>query len=148
MNVLDTALHLLQSRQKYFSLPQPFYNSAKVFELDLAGIFYAHWLFAGMSSEIATPGSYLTFNIGRTSIVVLRDHRGDIRAFFNTCRHRGSRFASRNTGSCANTSSARPTNGRMTYQASFFVRAGCTPISTPTPKGTLSSPCMHGTWED
>ena len=31
--MLDTALHLLQSRQKYFSLPQPFYNSAKVFEI-------------------------------------------------------------------------------------------------------------------
>jgi phenylpropionate dioxygenase-like ring-hydroxylating dioxygenase large terminal subunit len=92
MDMPETALHLLQSRQKYFSLPQPFYNSTKIFKLDLAGIFYTRWLFAGMSSEIATPGSYLTFNIGRTSIVVLRDHDGDIRAFFNTCRHRGSKI--------------------------------------------------------
>lgn len=92
MNMPETVLHSLQSRQKYFSLPQPFYNGAEIFKLDLSGIFHTHWLFAGMSSEVETPGSYLTFNIGRTSIVVLRDHDGDIRAFFNTCRHRGSKI--------------------------------------------------------
>ncbi len=92
MDMRKEALALLQSRQKYFTLPQPFYNNPEIFDLDLKAIFVTHWLFAGMSSEIATPGSYLTVNIGRTSIVVVRDHGGDVQAFFNTCRHRGSKI--------------------------------------------------------
>ncbi len=92
MDVRNEALNLLRSRKKYFSLPQPFYNSPGIFNLDLGGIFNGHWIFAGMSSEIATPGSYLTLSIGRSSIVVARDHDGEIRAFFNTCRHRGSKI--------------------------------------------------------
>src|SRR3982074_983160 len=74
MDTRQDALNLLRSRQKYFSLPQSFYNSPAIFDLDLSAIFQTHWIFAGMSSEIATPGSYLTLSIGRTSIVVLRDH--------------------------------------------------------------------------
>jgi len=92
MDTRQNALNLLQSRQKYFSLPQTFYNNPAIFDLDLSAIFETHWIFAGMSSEIAGPGSYLTLSIGRSSIVVLRDHDGEIRAFFNTCRHRGSRI--------------------------------------------------------
>lgn len=92
MDARKEVSNLLRSRRKYFSLPQPFYNSSEVFDLDLAAIFQARWIFAGMSSEITTPGSYLTLNIGRTSIVALRDHDGEIRAFFNTCRHRGSKI--------------------------------------------------------
>src|ERR1700751_1428154 len=86
MDTRQDTLDLLRSRQKYFSLPQPFYNSRAIFDLDLSAIFQTHWIFAGMSSELATPGSYLTLNIGRSSIVVLRDHDGEIRAFYNTCR--------------------------------------------------------------
>lgn len=92
MDARKEALSLLRSRKRYSSLPQPFYNSPEIFDLDLAAIFQARWIFAAMSSEIAAPGSYLTLNIGRTSIVVLRDHDREIRAFFNTCRHRGSKI--------------------------------------------------------
>lgn len=92
MDAQKATLNLLRSRQKCYSLPQPFYNDREIFDLDLAAIFNTRWIFAGMSSEIATPGSYLTLNVGRSSIVVLRDHDGDVRAFFNTCRHRGSKI--------------------------------------------------------
>jgi Rieske 2Fe-2S family protein len=92
MDVRQDALNQLRSRQKQFSLPQSFYNSRSIFDLDLSAIFQPRWIFAGMSSEIATPGSYLTLDVGRTSVVVLRDHEGGLRAFFNTCRHRGSKI--------------------------------------------------------
>src|SRR5258708_38743681 len=83
--------NLLETRQKFFTLPQPFYNDPGFYQVDLDGIFYRRWILAGFECEIAAPGDYLTLTIGRSSIVVLRDDAGGVRAFFNTCRHRGSK---------------------------------------------------------
>lgn len=83
---------LLASRRKLFSLPQAFYNDPGIFQLDLETVFYQRWIFAGAECEIPKPGDYLTFGIGPTPIVVLRDQTGAVQAFYNTCRHRGSKI--------------------------------------------------------
>ena len=82
-------LDLLKSRKQFFTLPQRFYSDPAFYELDLELIFNKQWIFAGTACEIASPGQYFTLTIGRTPIIVLRDRAGEIRAFFNTCRHRG-----------------------------------------------------------
>lgn len=83
-------LALLGNRKKQYSLPQPFYTDPELYELDLAGIFERHWIFAGLECELPAAGDYLVTSIARSSVVVLRNSAGQIRAFFNTCRHRGS----------------------------------------------------------
>jgi Rieske 2Fe-2S family protein len=93
--------HLLRSRRKRHSLPQPFYNDAGFFSLDLQTIFYRHWLFAGVACEIPEPGNFFTIEVGPTSIIVVRDRSHEIRAFFNTCRHRGSRICTARKGRVA-----------------------------------------------
>jgi phenylpropionate dioxygenase-like ring-hydroxylating dioxygenase large terminal subunit len=85
-------LDALTSRKKFFSLPQPFYNDDACFALDLEGIFDRHWIFAGVSCLIPKPGDYFTLSIGKTSVIVIRDRSQGIRAFHNTCRHRGSKI--------------------------------------------------------
>ena len=88
----STVRELLATRREFFSLPQAFYTDAELFNLDLEAIFYKRWIFAGVECEIANPGDYFTLSIGPTPIVVLRDQSGAVRAFFNTCRHRGSKI--------------------------------------------------------
>lgn len=83
---------LLATRRKFFSLPQAFYTDRQVFDLDLEMIFHRRWIFAGAECEIPNAGDYFTLAIGATPIVVVRDHEGAIGAFFNTCRHRGSKI--------------------------------------------------------
>lgn len=46
------AAEMLQSRERTFSLPQPFYNDERVFQLDMQEIFHKEWLIAGMTCEI------------------------------------------------------------------------------------------------
>ena len=92
MSTRSQMLNLLATREKCFTLPNRFYNDPEFYALDLEGIFYRRWIFAGLECEIASPGEYITLDIGRSSIVVLRDEAGAVRAFFNTCRHRGSRI--------------------------------------------------------
>jgi phenylpropionate dioxygenase-like ring-hydroxylating dioxygenase large terminal subunit len=50
------------------------------------------WLVAGLSYRAASPGQYFTFDQLDRSVIVLRDKAGVLRAFHNTCRHRGTRL--------------------------------------------------------
>jgi phenylpropionate dioxygenase-like ring-hydroxylating dioxygenase large terminal subunit len=83
---------LLAERRHGFSLPQAFYTDPAVHEADLEAIFYRRWLFAAVSCELAEPGAFVTLTVGQSPILVLRDDGGTLRAFFNTCRHRGARI--------------------------------------------------------
>jgi glycine betaine catabolism A len=89
---------LFDARRDGFALPQSLYVSPDAHEFDLEAIFQRSWLQAGIEGEIPNPGDYLTFSVGRNSIVVLRDQRGGINAFFNTCRHRGAQICGEKNG--------------------------------------------------
>lgn len=89
---------LLAERRPGFSLPQAFYTDDALLEGDLEAVFGTEWLFACNICEIPRPGDYLTLEIGRNPVIILRDRDGGIRAFHNTCRHRGSRICSQEKG--------------------------------------------------
>jgi len=98
MDTRSEMLGLLRSCRDGFSLPQPFYHSPDFFRLDLELIWSRDWLFVGHDCEISNPGTFFTFQIGDYPVVVVRDLEGRIRAFHNTCRHRGSRVCTTDKG--------------------------------------------------
>ena len=59
---------MLQSRERTFSLPQPFYNDERLFKIDMQEIFHKEWLIAGMTCEIPAKGNYLTLQIGEVQV--------------------------------------------------------------------------------
>jgi len=77
-------------RQIERTLPSTAYFDPAHYELELQKIFYRQWIYLCRSDAIAEPLAYRTFEIGSQPIVVLRDESGTLRAFLNTCRHRGS----------------------------------------------------------
>lgn len=83
---------ILDQRREGFTLPQEFYTEDAFHRLDIDAVFNNEWIFACNSCEIRNPGDYLTLDIGGTSVIVLRNPDGEVKAFFNTCRHRGSRL--------------------------------------------------------
>ena len=99
MDARDGMLELLRSRRDGFSLPRPFYVDPDVFRIDMETIWRRDWLFVGHNCELADPGSFLTVEVGDHPVVVVRDLEGKIRAFHNTCRHRGSRICAADRGS-------------------------------------------------
>ncbi len=85
-------LGLVQRRRPGYSLDAPFYTSPAIFELDLEIIFGRHWIYVGVEPDVPEPGDTMVVEIGRYSILVLRDDEMEIRAFHNVCRHRGARL--------------------------------------------------------
>jgi glycine betaine catabolism A len=93
---------LVERRQDGYSLEAPFYGSQEVFDLDMDAIFGRHWLFCATEAEIPEAGDYVTIDLGRYSLIVLRDDDEEVRAMHNVCRHRGSRLLEDPCGSVGN----------------------------------------------
>lgn len=100
-SVRKTAAAMLIKRKPNYSLEQPFYNDERIYRLDIQEIFEKEWIFAGMTCEIPTKGNFITLNIGENPIVIVRGTEGAVHAFFNVCRHRGSRLCVTEKGKVA-----------------------------------------------
>ncbi len=55
-------------------------------------VFTRVWHIGGMASDLEETGDYLCHNIGRESVLMIRQQDGSVRAFFNACLHRGNRL--------------------------------------------------------
>ncbi|WP_288479311.1 glycine-betaine demethylase subunit GbcA, partial [uncultured Pseudomonas sp.] len=92
---------MLRTRERTYSLPQPFYNDERLFQIDMQEIFGKEWLIAGMTCEIPTKGNFITLQLGDNPILVVRGAEGKVHAFHNVCRHRGSRLCVSDKGKVA-----------------------------------------------
>lgn len=99
--ISDRVLRSLRERAPGMGLTREFYTDAEIFELDLQQVFYKDWLFVAHSAELPETGSYLTLQIGAYPILLTRAADGVIRAFVNTCRHRGARVCPEASGKAA-----------------------------------------------
>lgn len=89
---------LVERSRPGYSLEQPFYTDPDVFALDLERVTFRHWQYAGHVSRLSRPGDYFLYDLAGESLVILRGHDGPVRAFFNVCRHRGSRVCLEEAG--------------------------------------------------
>ncbi len=86
-----TDLSALLARQpKGRPLLQEFYRDPAIFRRDVDRILLRHWLCAGHVSRIPEKGDYFLFDIADESLIIVRGRDGEVRAFANVCRHRGS----------------------------------------------------------
>src|SRR3546814_17741670 len=60
------------------------------------------WLVGGRSDDIKEPGDYICTEIGKESVLIVRQHDGSVRAFPNVCLHRGNRLRPEGLGNAEN----------------------------------------------
>jgi Rieske 2Fe-2S family protein len=101
MNARDALLNRLRLRKPETALDRDFYCSPADFKLELDLIWYREWLFVGHDCEAPAAGNFFTVQVGEFPVVVVRDRDGSLRAFHNSCRHRGSRICAAERGSAA-----------------------------------------------
>ncbi|HZE04261.1 MAG TPA: aromatic ring-hydroxylating dioxygenase subunit alpha, partial [Solirubrobacteraceae bacterium] len=68
------------------------YSSQEFFALERERVFRSSWVAVGCSAQVRTPGQVLVAEVGGRSVFVTRKQNGELRAFYNVCRHRGTRL--------------------------------------------------------
>jgi phenylpropionate dioxygenase-like ring-hydroxylating dioxygenase large terminal subunit len=80
-------------------LDRSIFSDADVYAAETTRIFGRAWLFLAHESMLPAPGDYLTTAMGADPVVVCRDDNAEIRAFLNSCTHRGNRVCLHDSGS-------------------------------------------------
>jgi phenylpropionate dioxygenase-like ring-hydroxylating dioxygenase large terminal subunit len=70
-------------------LPLGRYTDESFFELEQQFLWKRSWLYAAHDSELRDPGAYKLCDIAGAPVLLVRGDDGLVRAFYNSCRHRG-----------------------------------------------------------
>ncbi len=81
------------------SLPPEAYTSQAMAAAEIDAIFRRGWIGVGRSDMVGEPGDFIALDVAGQTIILLRDQECDLRAYANTCRHRGARLVD-GQGSC------------------------------------------------
>ena len=98
MTAQSDLLPLLATQRSGMSLARPFYTDPAIFEADLDRIWHKEWIFAASVAELGKAGAYVTLQLGKYPVVIVRGADGELRAFHNVCRHRGQRLCAKASG--------------------------------------------------
>ena len=90
-------------RQGARTMPGEYYTSPAILAEETERIFARHWNCVGRASRLAEPGDYMLRNVAGESLIIVRARDGALRAFFNVCRHRGTRICREASGRFAET---------------------------------------------
>ena len=86
--------------ERGFTLPSRYYLDPDIFEREKDRIFYRNWHYVCHAPQVEHPGDYLTTRIADENVFVIRGEDGELRGFYNVCRHRAHQLlqGSGNTG--------------------------------------------------
>jgi glycine betaine catabolism A len=74
------------------SLPKASYTDQAMFGRERDEVLFRDWFCVGREQSLAAEGDYLTADVAGESIIVVRGDDWRLTAFYNVCRHRGSRL--------------------------------------------------------
>src|ERR1700736_354120 len=73
--------------EKASTIPAPWYFDPRINDLELSSVFAATWQPVGRLDQVPSNGSFFTAEVAGEPLVVVRGEDGELRAFFNVCRH-------------------------------------------------------------
>jgi len=74
------------------TLPSSWYLEDRYFQLEKEHIFFSDWVCVGREEQLPIPGDHQVLDLYGESVLLLRNREGELRAFYNVCRHRGARL--------------------------------------------------------
>jgi Rieske 2Fe-2S family protein len=83
------------------TLPAAYYVDADYFAREMAALFGRMWICAGRAEQVERPGQFFIREVLGESIIVTRAPSGRVHAFYNVCRHRGTKLCTDHEGTFA-----------------------------------------------
>ncbi len=71
------------------TIPSHWYYTDEILDFEKEHLFTQYWQLACHESQIPEPGDMHTLEVAGNPILIVRDQDGDLRAFYNVCKHRG-----------------------------------------------------------
>jgi choline monooxygenase len=88
MNIPIGGLHIEPDIARAWSLPTRFYTDPAVFAAENEKIFAHSWQVVGHRHQLANPGDFFTTELQGEPFLLVRGASGELRGFYNVCRHR------------------------------------------------------------
>lgn len=98
MSLKNKEFQQIKEKMSKGYLPQWVLTDPDIYELEQEKIFARTWNFLGHESELKEPGSYVTRWIMNDPVLLVKDMAGEIKAFLNSCSHRGVRLCTEDFG--------------------------------------------------
>ena len=92
MSRFEPIAKLLSQDRKGHTLPRDLYVGEEAFRFDTQVMLRSVWLYACTVAHVKKPGDYFVFELASNSIIIVRGRDNEVRAFWNSCRHRGARI--------------------------------------------------------
>ncbi len=108
------------------------YICADYLKEEYKNVWHRVWQIGGVAYQMPDAGDYLTAEIGIDSVLMVRQEDGSVRAFFNSCPHRGTRIVDTTDGYAEKFS--------CPYHGWEFDQAGVV-TSVPDEEDFKESPC-------
>ena len=80
------------------TLSQQYYTSSRIYNREINQLFMNHWICVGRYNELDNIGSYFIKEIGDESILICKESNNVLKAYYNICRHRGTRLCTKMNG--------------------------------------------------
>jgi choline monooxygenase len=88
MNIAVPSLDINPDISQAWSVPATFYADSAVFAVEQEKIFRRTWQVIGHASQLAKPGDFFTADLCGEPLLLARGAQGELRGFYNVCRHR------------------------------------------------------------
>ena len=83
------------------TLPAAYYTDETYFRREMDRLFGRMWVYAGRVEEVERPGQFVLREVLGESLIITSNASGHVQAFYNVCRHRGTRLCSEQAGTFA-----------------------------------------------
>lgn len=98
----DTPLVDIDETNNTFRVARKSFVDPSILDREYQAIFDRCWLYVAHESEFAKPGDFVSRTIARRNLLVTMGTDGEIKAFFNTCPHRGATVCREKSGNAKN----------------------------------------------
>ena len=89
LNLYDASASL----EKAYTIPAPWYLDRRIEQAEREEVFGANWIAVGRIDQVSVEGQFFTVEVAGEPLVVVRGSDGELRAFFNVCRHHAAAVA-------------------------------------------------------